>query len=209
MKPAQHEGPPALRLARERQRGVRREQRAQRLAELHAGQGRAQAEVHTHTEGDVVVGVPVDPELVGRVEHLRVAVGRAQEDRDPLARFDDDVGELLQVGLLVGRGADHEPGKAFRSERADCLEGLDVTEVVAAGQALPRALEMADGLAAFPQATMLADRRAAIEGLGLPLADGLGWRVCLPAGVEVFEDALLGRQEQSPAEQCEFASLSK
>lgn len=36
----------------------------------------------------------------------------------------------------------------------------------------------------------------------LPLADGLGWRVCLPAGVEVFEDALLGRQEQSPAEQC-------
>jgi glutamyl-tRNA synthetase/glutamyl-Q tRNA(Asp) synthetase len=36
----------------------------------------------------------------------------------------------------------------------------------------------------------------------LPLADGLGWRVRLPAGVEAFEDGLLGRQEQSPAEQC-------
>jgi glutamyl-tRNA synthetase/glutamyl-Q tRNA(Asp) synthetase len=36
----------------------------------------------------------------------------------------------------------------------------------------------------------------------LPLADGVGWRVRLPAGVEVFEDALLGRQAQSPAEQC-------
>ena len=36
----------------------------------------------------------------------------------------------------------------------------------------------------------------------LPLADGVGWRVRLPAGVERFDDALLGRQEQSPAEQC-------
>ena len=36
----------------------------------------------------------------------------------------------------------------------------------------------------------------------LPLADGVGWRVRLSAGVEVFDDALLGRQEQSPAEQC-------
>src|ERR1700712_1781832 len=39
-----------------------------------------------------------------------------------------------------------------------------VTEVVPAGAALTRALEWAEGLAAFPQATMLADRRAAIEG---------------------------------------------
>jgi glutamyl-Q tRNA(Asp) synthetase len=37
---------------------------------------------------------------------------------------------------------------------------------------------------------------------GLSLADGVGWRVRLPAGVEAFDDALLGRQEQSPAEQC-------
>ena len=32
---------------------------------------------------------------------------------------------------------------------------------------------MAEGLASFPQETMLADRRAAIEGFGMPLADGL------------------------------------
>ena len=36
-----------------------------------------------------------------------------------------------------------------------------------------RALELAERIAAFPQETMLADRRAAIEGAGLPLADGL------------------------------------
>jgi enoyl-CoA hydratase len=65
-----------------------------------------------------------------------------------------------------------------------------VTEVVAAGGALDRALEMADGLAAFPQATMLADRRAAIEGLGLALADGLALEA--QAGPAVFADAQAG-----------------
>jgi len=48
-----------------------------------------------------------------------------------------------------------------------------VTEVVAEGRHLDRALELAEGLASFPQQTMLLDRRAAIEGLGLPLAEGL------------------------------------
>src|ERR1700716_874157 len=48
-----------------------------------------------------------------------------------------------------------------------------LTEVVAPGAHLERALELAEGLARFPQRTMLADRRAAIEGFGLPLADGL------------------------------------
>jgi enoyl-CoA hydratase len=48
-----------------------------------------------------------------------------------------------------------------------------VTEVVADGTAVRRALELAEMLADFPQQTMLADRRAAIEGLGMPLAGGL------------------------------------
>src|SRR4051794_12556825 len=48
-----------------------------------------------------------------------------------------------------------------------------VTEVVPPGRHLERALEIAEALARFPQDTMLADRRAAIEGLGMPLADGI------------------------------------
>ena len=48
-----------------------------------------------------------------------------------------------------------------------------VNEVVASGAHVDRALEVAEGLAAFPQATMLSDRRAAIEGAGLPLDEGL------------------------------------
>ena len=48
-----------------------------------------------------------------------------------------------------------------------------VTEVVAPGAQLERALAMAAGLAAFPQETLLSDRRAALEGAGLPLTEGL------------------------------------
>jgi enoyl-CoA hydratase/carnithine racemase len=65
-----------------------------------------------------------------------------------------------------------------------------LTEVVPAGEHLARALAMAEGLAGFPQETMLADRRAALEGLGRPLADGLALEA--QAGPAVFADAVAG-----------------
>src|SRR5918998_313789 len=55
----------------------------------------------------------------------------------------------------------------------EALEMGLLTEVVPAGRHLERALEIAEGLAAFPQDTMLADRRAAIEGIGLTFEEGL------------------------------------
>ena len=58
-----------------------------------------------------------------------------------------------------------------------------LTEIVPAGAHLTRALDLAEGLARFPQRTMLADRRAAIAGLGLPLDDGLALEA--QAGPEV------------------------
>jgi enoyl-CoA hydratase len=48
-----------------------------------------------------------------------------------------------------------------------------VNEVTPAGGHLDRALEYAEALASFPQDTMLADREAAIRGIGMPFADGL------------------------------------
>jgi enoyl-CoA hydratase/carnithine racemase len=65
-----------------------------------------------------------------------------------------------------------------------------LTEVVAPGAHLERALALAQGLARFPQRTMLADRRAAIEGLGMTLAEGLALEA--KAGPEVFEDGARG-----------------
>jgi enoyl-CoA hydratase len=62
-------------------------------------------------------------------------------------------------------------GRAVDAEEAERI-GL-LTAVTQPGTHLARALELAEALAAFPQETMLADRRAAIEGLGLPPADGL------------------------------------
>ena len=79
-------------------------------------------------------------------------------------------------------------GRLVATEEARAM-GL-LTEVVPAGAHLARALEMAEGLAAFPQETMLADRRAALEGFGLPLADGLALEA--QAGPAVFADAVAG-----------------
>jgi enoyl-CoA hydratase len=67
--------------------------------------------------------------------------------------------EMILTGRLVEAAEAHSWGL--------------VNEVVAEGRHLERALEMAEGLAAFPQETMLSDRRAALEGFGLPLAEGL------------------------------------
>jgi enoyl-CoA hydratase len=65
-----------------------------------------------------------------------------------------------------------------------------VTEIVPDGQHLTRALEMAEGIAAFPQPAMLADRLAAIEGFGMPLHEGLALEA--RSGPSVFASALEG-----------------
>ncbi|HET7177286.1 MAG TPA: crotonase/enoyl-CoA hydratase family protein [Solirubrobacterales bacterium] len=89
------------------------------------------------------------------------------------------MGRALEL-ILTGRPVDSE--EALRI-------GL-VNEVVAPGAHLERALELAERIAAFPQETMLADRRGAIEGFGLPLAEGLELERRL--GVEVLEVAVRG-----------------
>src|SRR5919204_810310 len=63
-----------------------------------------------------------------------------------------------------------------------------VNQVVPAGRHIDRALEIAEGLARFPQQTMLADRPAAIEGAGMTLGDGLALEA--EAGPAVFADAV-------------------
>ena len=62
-------------------------------------------------------------------------------------------------------------GRMVPVEEAHAM-GL-VNEITPAGAHLDRALEYAEALASFPQDTMLADREAAIRGIGMPFADGL------------------------------------
>jgi enoyl-CoA hydratase len=65
-----------------------------------------------------------------------------------------------------------------------------VTEVVAAGAHLDRALAVAEGLAGFPQETMLADRAAALASFGHPLEAGLA--IEASAGLPTLQVALAG-----------------
>jgi enoyl-CoA hydratase len=73
-----------------------------------------------------------------------------------------------------------------------------LTEVVPPGAHLERALAIAAGLAGFPQSTMLADRLAAIDGLGLSLEQGLALEA--RSGPEVFAEGARGAERFAAGE---------
>src|SRR3954462_9004205 len=89
------------------------------------------------------------------------------------------MGRALDL-ILTGRIIDTTEAREF---------GI-LTEIVAPGQHLERSLEIAEGLASFPQKTMLADRRAALEGFGLPLDAALA--IEAQSGPQTFLDAVTG-----------------
>jgi enoyl-CoA hydratase len=106
---------------------------------------------------------------------LRVATETAKlgfpERRWGVPLIDGGTQRLPRI-VGVGRALDLIlTGRILEAEEALAMGML--TEVVPAGTHLERALEMAEGLASFPQETMLADRRSALEGFGLPLDQGL------------------------------------
>jgi enoyl-CoA hydratase/carnithine racemase len=66
---------------------------------------------------------------------------------------------LIETGALLSAKQAHAMGLA--------------QEVVPAGKALERALEIAAAMSTYPQGAIRNDRRAALEGLNLPLDEGL------------------------------------
>jgi enoyl-CoA hydratase len=83
-------------------------------------------------------------------------------------------GGTQRLPRIVGQGRALE--LILTGRIIDASEALGwglVNEVVEPGRHLDRALELAEGLAGFPQETMLSDRRAALEGLGMPLESAL------------------------------------
>jgi enoyl-CoA hydratase len=75
---------------------------------------------------------------------------------------------------------------------AEALEIGLVNEVVPPGKHIERALQVAETIASHPQPTMLSDRRALLEGVGLTLEDGLALEARL--GREQLADAAAGAQ---------------
>jgi enoyl-CoA hydratase len=100
-------------------------------------------------------------------------------------------GGTQRLPRVVGMGRAMEmilSGRPVDSSEARQI-GL-VNEVVEPGRHLERSLELAERIAGFPQETMLSDRRAAIEGAGLSLAEGLDLEHRL--GREVLATAVEG-----------------
>ncbi|MGN6201435.1 MAG: enoyl-CoA hydratase-related protein, partial [Solirubrobacterales bacterium] len=100
-------------------------------------------------------------------------------------------GGTQRLPRVIGMGRALEmilTGRPVEAEEAERI-GL-VNQVTAPGGHLDRALELAERIASFPQETMLSDRRAALEGAGLPLSEGLELERRL--GREVLEIAARG-----------------
>jgi enoyl-CoA hydratase len=84
--------------------------------------------------------------------------------------------DLILSGRIIEVGEAHDWGL--------------VNEVVAPGRHLDRALELAEGIASFPQETMLSDRRAAIVGSAMELEVGLAYEA--EVGRAVVDVAIRG-----------------
>ncbi|HWC48762.1 MAG TPA: crotonase/enoyl-CoA hydratase family protein [Solirubrobacterales bacterium] len=100
-------------------------------------------------------------------------------------------GGTQRLPRVVGMGRALEmilTGRPVEAEEAERI-GL-VNELTAPGRHLDRALELAERIASFPQETVLSDRRAALEGAGMPLVEGLELERQL--GREVLEVAARG-----------------
>jgi enoyl-CoA hydratase len=83
-------------------------------------------------------------------------------------------GGTVRLPRLIGMG--HAMDLILTGRKVEAAEALRMglcNRVVPRGQALPAAIELAQRLAAFPQATMLADRMNAYEQWGRPLPEAL------------------------------------
>jgi enoyl-CoA hydratase len=97
-------------------------------------------------------------------------------------------GGTQRLPRIVGSGRALDLVLSGRIVEVDEAERIGlVTEIVPPTTHVERALAMAQRLAAFPQDTMLSDRRAVLEGAGLPLVEGL------------TREALLGRGRHGTA----------
>jgi enoyl-CoA hydratase len=100
-------------------------------------------------------------------------------------------GGTVRLPRIVGRGRALDMILTGREVAADeAHTGGLVNEIVAAGKHLERSLEMAEGLAQFPQLTMLSDRRSVFESEGLELDAALAREAEI--GGEAIETAIKG-----------------
>jgi enoyl-CoA hydratase len=92
-------------------------------------------------------------------------------------------GGTQRLPRIVGSGRALDLVLSGRIVEVDEAERIGlVTEIVPPTTHVERALAMAQRLAAYPQDTMLSDRRGVLEGAGLPLVQGLTLEAQLGGG---------------------------
>ena len=100
-------------------------------------------------------------------------------------------GGTQRLPQVVGLGRALDITLSGRMVQADEALAIGLlTELVDPGKHLDRALEIAEGLAAFPEGTMLADRRSIYDGLGRDVPAGLALEA--RSGLETLEVAQRG-----------------
>jgi glutamyl/glutaminyl-tRNA synthetase len=108
----------------------------------------------------------------------------------------------------LGFRPDIFPTAAFRAGRCDGRQSDRAAHYQAAAERL-RHLGLLYGCNCSRSDLADAERSPAGESIysgrcrerGLPLSDGIGWRIRIDPGLEVFDDLFLGRQVQDPARQ--------
>ena len=144
----------------------------------------------------------LDGEVLLRIEDHDRQRSRAEFERDLLDDLD-----------WLGFEADHYPTTCYRagpcegrqSER-DAIYRQTLAPLIAAGLVYGCNCTRAQQPATFSPATEHSGAERRYPGTcrerGIPLDDGVGWRLRLEPGVERFEDAIVGQQAQDPASQC-------
>jgi glutamyl-Q tRNA(Asp) synthetase len=133
------------------------------------------------------------------------------EDHDRQRATTESERRMLDDLDWLGLAADIYPSVAYRqgpcegrqSER-DSTYRSALAPLIAAGLVYGCQCTRARLAADDGTTSARAERRYAgtCRSLNLPLQDGLGWRLWLDSGTEVFDDGLLGPQQQDPSAQC-------
>jgi glutamyl-tRNA synthetase/glutamyl-Q tRNA(Asp) synthetase len=133
------------------------------------------------------------------------------EDHDRQRARRDAERTMLDDLDWLGFTADIHPSEDFRRDRCDGRQSerdavyrAALAPLIAAGRVYGCRCTRA-GISGTPGVQGVSFERpypGTCRVLRIPLTDEVGWRVRIDPGTEVFDDGLLGRQEQDPSRQC-------